>query len=178
MDFNDNHQGGRNAIYLLRTVQQHHVHLSAMADNKAGVLLGASFVSLTIIGAWVGSGQARYAAIVLGVAVLLTAFFAVLALIPRSGAGKWGKAATTSARNVLFFGHFCVLDYEDFEQEMLAILDSDESIYRALIRDIYGIGQVQHRSKYKFIRYSYVCFLVGLVVAPLTALVEYLVSRI
>lgn len=165
----------RNAIYLLRTVQQHHVHLSAMADNKAGVLLGASFVSLTILGAWVSTGQVHYGAIAMGLSVLLTAFFSVLALIPRSGPGPGGRPGAV-VRNPLFFGVFARMDYVEFEEEMMGILSDDREIYRAMLKDIYGMGVVQQEKKYKFIRYSYLSFLIGLVVSPLIALGEFLVK--
>ena len=36
------------AIYMVRTMQQHHVQLSIMADQKANMLIGATFVVLTL----------------------------------------------------------------------------------------------------------------------------------
>ncbi len=166
-DPEDAPQTSRNAIYLLRTVQQHHVHLSAMADNKAGVLLGASFVSLTILGAWVSTGRIQYGAIAMGLSVL--------ALIPRSGPGRNNKSAQ-GVRNPLFFGVFARMSYAEFEEEMIEILQDDGKIYRAMLKDIYGMGVVQQEKKYKFIRYSYLSFLIGLVVSPLIALVEFIVQ--
>ena len=37
-----------NAIHVVRTAQQIHVQLSAMADQKASILMGATFVIFTI----------------------------------------------------------------------------------------------------------------------------------
>ena len=158
------------AIYLLRTIQQHHVQLSAMADNKAGVLLGASFVSLTILGAWASTGAAKSAAIAMAVSVLLTAFFSALSLIPRSNSHR----GRNEVRNVLFFGVFARMKYEEFEDEVMEILHKDSDIFRALLRDIYSMGVVQQRKKYKYLRYSYLSFIFGLIASPTTALVEFL----
>jgi len=162
------------AIYLLRTVQQHHVQLSLMADNKAGVLLGASFVSLTILGAWASTGAAKYAAIAMAISVLLTAFFSALSLIPRSHSVR----GRDEVRNILFFGVFSHMRYEDFENEVMEILHKDQEIFRSMLRDIYSMGLVQQRKKFKFLRYSYFSFLFGLIASPATALVEFLLPVI
>ncbi len=37
-----------NAVHMVRTAQAIHVQLSAMADQKASILMGASFVIFTI----------------------------------------------------------------------------------------------------------------------------------
>ena len=36
-------------IYMLRNTQQHHVHLSAMADQKASILIGLILTFLTTL---------------------------------------------------------------------------------------------------------------------------------
>ncbi len=159
-----------NAIYLLRTVQQHHVQLSSMADNKAGVLLGSSFVSLTILGAWAGTGAAKYAPITMAASVLLTAMFSVLALIPRSRM----RPQSGEERNILFFGVFAGMKYEDFESEMREILCQDKEIFRAMLRDIYAMGVVQHEKKYRYLRFSYISFIVGLIASPIVAALEFM----
>src|SRR5688572_27248434 len=71
------------AIYLLRTTQQHHVQLSAMADQKASILMGAAFVVLTILVGQMENGGLSVAVVTLSVFSLLSALFAVLAVIPR-----------------------------------------------------------------------------------------------
>jgi hypothetical protein len=71
-----------NAIHMVRTTQQIHVQLSAMADHKASILMGATFVIFTIT-----IGQARQAEppiplLILGAAAFFSAVFAVLAILP------------------------------------------------------------------------------------------------
>jgi len=63
-----------NAVHLLRTVQQMHVQLSAMADQKARILMGASFVIFTII-----IGQARSGPVTLPMLILGTGAFMSIA---------------------------------------------------------------------------------------------------
>ncbi len=66
------------------------------------------------------------------------------------------------------------MKYEEFEDEVMEILHKDEDIFRSLLRDIYSMGVVQQRKKYKYLRYSYLSFIVGLIASPTTALVEFL----
>jgi len=162
-----------NAIYLLRTVQQHHVQLSAMADHKAGVLLGASFVSLSILGAWSGGGAFAYAVLVMATAILFTALFSALVLIPRSNSSK----GPSEDRNLMFFGTFAKMRYADFESEVLRLLNEDSDIFKTMIRDIYSMGVVQHRKKYFYLRLSYACFICGVILSPLVAIAEQLLPK-
>lgn len=163
-----------NAIYLLRTVQQHHVQLSGMADHKAGVLLGASFVSLSILGAWSGGGAFGYAVMVMATAILFTALFSALVLIPRSNSVK-GPAEN---RNLMFFGTFARMPYADFESEVLGLLNDDRDIFKTMIRDIYSMGVVQHRKKYFYLRLSYACFICGVILSPLVAIAEQFLPKL
>ena len=45
---NEGRKFGGDAIQAIRTASQAHYHLSAMADRKASMLMGASFVVFTI----------------------------------------------------------------------------------------------------------------------------------
>src|SRR5688500_4333805 len=97
-----------NAAHLVRTTQLAQLQLSAMADHKASILMGATFVIFTIT-----IGQARGSAaplplLILGAAAFFSAIFAVLAVLP---AIRYRKDA---APNLLFFGSFTQLDEDDY----------------------------------------------------------------
>ena len=59
-----------NAIHLVRTTQQVNVSLSQMADQKASILMGATFVVFTI-----GVGQAARQALSLPLIILIAFSF-------------------------------------------------------------------------------------------------------
>jgi hypothetical protein len=67
--------------------------------------------------------------------------------------------------NPLFFGCFAQLAPKEFAHEMEKVLDSDSSIYTAMAMDIYGMGAVMYRKKYRYPSYSYRIFLAGLFAA-------------
>src|ERR1044072_6659266 len=73
-----------NAIHLVRTNQQMQLQLSQMADQKASMLMGATFVVFTL-----SVGQIRTGVMVLTIAILaITAFvsaiLSVLAVLPKT----------------------------------------------------------------------------------------------
>ena len=154
----DESEHARDTIFLLRTTQQHHVQLSAMADHKASILIGACFVVLAILFGQMSAGGISIPIYTLSGTTLLSAFFAVLAVIPR------GVATPRDRRdlNPLFFGHFSGLSEEEFLEEMEKVCADDRTVHRAMSRDIYWMGRVLYEKKFRYLQWSYVIFIVGL----------------
>jgi hypothetical protein len=155
-------------VYLLRTTQQHHVHLSAMADQKASFLIAASFVMLTILFGQMKQGGLSLPLGVLAVSTLVAAVFAVLAVMPRSNI----KTIKGLEMNPLFFGHFSLLSKQEYIHTMEKIFSSDQNVYEAMLMDIYQMGKVLHERKYRYLRYSYQVFFIGLVLTAIVAVIE------
>jgi len=151
-----------NAVHLVRTTQQVHVQLSQMADQKASILMGATFVVFTLT-----IGQARGAVaplplLVLGGFSFLAAVLAVLAVIPAIGPSR------RQPINLLFFGSFSQLGEEEYIDRIVDVLASDESVCRTMARDIYQNGRVLADKKYRLLGWAYRVFLAGLVASFLT----------
>jgi hypothetical protein len=146
------------AIHLIRTTQQMQLQLSAMADQKASILMGAAFVVFSLTINQAAQGTASPAMIVLAGFALVAAVLAVLAILP---AVKPKKGAPL---NLLFFGSFTELDQDDYIDRVVAKLGDEEEIYRTMARDIYQNGAVLQRKKYRFLALAYRVFLLGLVV--------------
>jgi len=145
-----------NAAHLVRTTQLAQLQFSAMADHKASILMGATFVIFTIT-----VGQARGAAaplplLILGAAAFFSAIFAVLAVVP---AVRYRKDAPL---NLLFFGSFTQLGEEEYLDRLTERLRKEDTIYRTMGRDIYQNGLVLARKKYRYLGYAYRIFLAGL----------------
>ena len=158
-----------NAVHLTRTAVLAQMQLSAMADQKASILMGAAFVIFTIA---VGHSDGRGAPLpllILGGAAFLSAVCAVLAILP---AVHYRKRAPL---NLMFFGSFTQLDEEEYIERLLAQMGSDEAIYRTMARDIYQNGSVLAHKKYRLLGWAYRIFLVGLT-ASLAAFVAQALS--
>ena len=146
-----------NAIHLVRTTQTINVTLSQMADQKASILMGATFVVFTIS---VGQASKHGQTVALSVLILfafLSAMLAVFAIMPAV------RPMPNTARNILFFGWFTQMDEADYVEEVLDDLESDEVMYRTMLHDIYQNGMVLQHKKYRYLGYAYRVFLVGLV---------------
>ena len=154
-----------NAIHLVRTTQQVNVSLSQMADQKASILMGATFVVFTI-----GVGQAARQALSAPLVILiafsfLSALLAVFAIMPSVTPTKNG------GNNILFFGFFSRLSEDEYTKEVMANLHDDDHIYRTMLRDVYQNGLVLQNKKYKFLGYAYRAFLAGLVLTLISLVV-------
>ncbi|HEY9553252.1 Pycsar system effector family protein [Allosphingosinicella sp.] len=156
-----------NAVHLVRTTQMIHVQLSAMADQKASILMAATFVIFTIT-----IGQARGAVVpipllILGASAFFSAVCAVLAVLPATHYKRRGGL------NLLFFGSFTQLEEDDYLEQITERLKTDEGIYLTMARDIYQNGVVLARKKYRLLGYAYRIFLVGLVASFIAFIIQY-----
>lgn len=154
---------------LLRTVQQHHVHLSAMADTKAGLVITVSSIVLTIALSRAGDPQLRAALLTLAMACLLALLLAIFAVLPTFVPRRAKSGAIQ--RNLLFFGHFAALTEDEFLDQMEEVMASDGMVYETALRDIYALGTYLYRKKYRLLRLAYVALVTGFVLATIVEVV-------
>ena len=155
------------AVQMLRTVQANNLVLSQMADQKASILMGATFLVFSIAVSRSLAGDLPHALAILAVFAFLSSLSAVLAVIPSV------KKPPEGARpNLMFFGHFSELDEDQWAQDVLAQMHEDDQVFRMMLHDIYQNGQVLQRRKYRYLSYAYRIFVVGLFVTLFTFVVE------
>lgn len=158
-----------NAVHMMRTAQLAQLQLSAMADAKASLLMGATFVIFTITLGQARNGMPPLPLLLLGGAAFFSAICAVFAVLPRIGGRK-----PKGEPNILFFGTFARMEEGEFIEALLARLESDDSIYRAMARDIYQAGRVLQERKYRMLTWAYRVFLFGLVASFTAFVIQYL----
>jgi hypothetical protein len=156
-----------NAIHLVRTTQQQTLQLSQMADQKASILMGASFLVFSIAVSRAFAGVIPVSLAVLALFAFFSSLCAVIAVLPSVSRGKSAISA-----NKLFFGHFTARDEAEWTADVLDQLRSDETVFRTMLHDIYQNGQVLQRKKYRFLGYAYRIFVVGLVVTLVSFVAE------
>jgi hypothetical protein len=158
-----------NAVHLMRTAQLAQIQLSAMADAKASLLMGATFVIFTITIGQAHGGLPPLPLLILGGAAFFAAILAVLAVIPMTSAKRKGGGA-----NLLFFGTFSRMAEDDFIDEVMARLHTEDSIYRTMARDIHQAGTVLDTKKYRMLTWAYRVFLLGLVASGVAFVIHFL----
>lgn len=154
-------------VHVLRTVQQLHMELSKMADQKASILLAATFIVFTIAIGQASGPDTPLPLLILGVSAFFSAGFAVLAVLPSTRYRTGGKP------NMLFFGAFASLGEEEYVERLIAQIRRKEEAFRAMARDVYQNGVVLERRKYRLLGYAYRIFLAGLAASSIAFAVEY-----
>ncbi|MBW2495546.1 MAG: hypothetical protein JRE43_12400 [Deltaproteobacteria bacterium] len=157
------------AIALLRTTQQHHVQLSAMADQKAGFLVGSSVVLLGLV---IGNLETStsVALVMVGLTALAALVLSIIAVIPR-----YTSAPIRGVKpNTLFFGVFAHIDEDEFIDGYLELLHDNENVRRAMLRDIHQLGTALNNKKFRYLSYAFRVALWGMVVSFGAAIVEFI----
>ncbi len=145
--------------YLLRSTQQHHVRLSAMADQKANIMIAATSILLTFAFANFKQQNLFWGFLALFVFSFIALLLAVLAVSPRFTPDPQARSY-----NPLFFGDFGSKTLDQYFEEMEEVMSSDQRAYEAQVRDIYNLGVTLQNHKYKYLSMSYRVFLLGIVV--------------
>lgn len=146
------------AVQLVRTATQTHLALSQMADQKASILMGATFIVFTITVGQASKGSLPLPLLVLACFAFLSAICAVMVVMPSTRT----QPLDIDRSNILFFGVFTQMPEEEFADLVVARLATDEGMFRMMLRDVYQNGQVLQRKKYRYLGYAYRLFLAGL----------------
>lgn len=152
-----------NGVQLVRNAQTMTLQLSQMADQKANMLMGATFVIFTLAVGQARAGGGMIAPLaVLALFAFIAALFAVLTVLPRAALRQGPVDANA---NILFFGVFTRMSQEAFIDAVIDRLHDDETMCRAMLLDTYQNGQVLARRKYRLLGYAYRVMIAGLVLS-------------
>jgi hypothetical protein len=160
---------GRNtADYSIMAAQRHHVALSQMADAKANIIITVSSIVLTIAMGRLNDPELRISMMTLAGFTLVALLLAILAVLPKYRPLTLEQPGQLPDHfNIMFFGHFAEIPREQFMRLWADALRTDAAVYENLSNDLYSIGTYLARHKYRYLRFSYVFFLLGFVVAAL-----------
>ncbi|MFA6112383.1 MAG: Pycsar system effector family protein [Sphingomonas sp.] len=153
---------------MVRTAQAIHVQLSAMADQKASILMGASFVIFTITINQSHGTLPPLPLLVLGSFAFVSAVLTVLAIIPKT------RMPPGTPVNLLFFGSFTQLSQGEFVDRVVDAMADEETMLRTVAADLYGNGQVLQRKKYRRLELAYKVFLAGLVASAIAFVAQFI----
>jgi hypothetical protein len=160
------------AAQLLRTTQAIQYQLSHMADQKANMVLAATFVIFTVTISLAHGGQHPLPLLVLGGAAFAAAVFAILAVLPavRTPPRPHGPA------NLLFFGSFTQIPEAEFVDLLLEAVGEPRTMYETFAHDIYQNGRVLAFKKYRYLGFAYRILLVGLFASLAAFVTPYLLA--
>lgn len=161
--------------YVLRTQQQAALMLSGMADGKANIILTITSVVLTVSVAHLGDGRFGRMALVGSAFALLALLLAVIAVLPARGAGgRDPRAVLGKRRSPLFFGRAAGMSPDAFWVMLSDVLAEDQRLYESIALDLHEQAEVLAH-KYRYLRASYLVFLVGALAAALVGFLDLVV---
>jgi hypothetical protein len=163
---------GSAADYVLRTAQQEMMAISALADQKANILLGVSLIIVTAVVGIMPSTGVTIALVVLGGSTVTAAILTLVCLFPSTG------DRPDRARNPLYFADVGRMTFGEFRERMVGVLATSPSIYEAILRDLHESATAMLHHKYRYLRLAYGAFLVGLVLTVAAAVVDVAVGNI
>lgn len=154
--------------HVLRTTRQIHMQLRSQADTKASIMITVTSIVLSIAISQLDKPELRLPLLVLGGFSLIALLLAIVAVFPWHPYPKKADGtvdAEAPSFNLLFFGHFVRLDREEFARRLDSMVRDEGAIYRAIVDDLYDVGLLLLLRKYRFLRLSYVSFVIGAIVA-------------
>ncbi|MFY0626408.1 MAG: HD domain-containing protein [Reichenbachiella sp.] len=157
---------------MFRTTSKNHLELSAIADNKANIMISINSIILSIIVSVLIRKLEEYPhfvipTLIMTVVCLSTIVLSILATRPNVQKGRFTKEDINNRKvNLLFFGNFHKMSLGEYEWGMKEMMKDGEYLYGSMIKDIYFLGAVLGK-KYKLLRWSYTVFMFGFVLAVL-----------
>ena len=163
---------GRSVQTLFRATMRQQINHIAIADNKAGMIIGIDTLIIGLIMTLLGSGitingsdflTRELLAIPFGILLLMcliSAIFSVSAAKPKIIKTVSDVPAIRQSR--LFFGYINEQSQERYINEMREMLGSGPEIHDNLIIDIHNQGKILNK-KYTRLHWAYTFFMWGLI---------------
>lgn len=158
---------------MFRTTSKNHLELSAIADNKANIMISINAIIISILMSVLIRKFEDYPNLIIPTVILVlvslsTIVFAVLATRPNITKGKFKREDILNQRtNLLFFGNFYKMELEEYEWGINQLMTRSDLLYGSMTKDIYFLGKVLGR-KYRLLRIAYTIFMFGLVISVLS----------
>ena len=153
---------------ILRVNHGNQMRLGLMADAKANIMITVASVVFSVAIANLDNELVKWPLLTFAFGCFFALLFAIFAIIPKTDYPKdvTGDIDRKSPFfNPLFFGHFAHLPIDEYKDDYAETLMTGDSVYNAMAGDIYGQGKVLALRKYKFLKWSYMSFLLGMISA-------------
>jgi hypothetical protein len=144
-------------------------------DQKANILLATNFVVLGVLGGRVKTDPHDWAVYAGILSFLGSAFFALLAVMPRaktSSSGVGAKSLNRDLEDNLVFEAAAKLHLSEFQKEMVATMRSEQTVYLATLKNIHQMSCIVGL-KFRLARMSYQLLFAGIVLYIICTLVQH-----
>jgi len=157
---------------MFRISSSNHQRLSDMADNKAHIMITTTSIIISVLLSVLirkleDNPHLVIPTMLLLAVCLVTMVFSILATRPAIPDGRFTHDDVSQKKvNLLFFGNFYRMSYEEYAEGVKAMMKDREFLYGSLTKDVYSQGIVLGK-KYRLLRIGYNVFMFGIIVAVL-----------
>jgi nitroreductase len=163
---------------FFRSNFRNHIHLSAIADNKANIMISVNAILISVLISILTyqnitetNPKVLLPVVLFLITGLTSLIFAVLSIRPKVTSHiNPNMPPETIRQHITFFGNFVRLEVEQFEEAMDSLFRNGEYLYQAMTRDLYYLGKVLDK-KYRYLTISYNIFMVGFVATVISFLI-------
>ena len=155
---------------MIRQTRAHHVSLSSMADRKANMMLTLASLMIPLSIKFLYDERSHLAASILIGFCVMTILLAAFAAMPKIKTDNHLNAKQNlneTSFNLLFFGSFIHMSYGEYKKAMQTLMNDANAVYETQLREIYTMGQYLARKKYRYVQYSYLAFITGILASSL-----------
>ena len=155
---------------MFRITSGNNQRLSDMADNKAHIMITTTSIIISVLLSVLLRKLEENSNLILPTLMLLfvcviTMVFSILSTRPSLPGGTFTqKDIEEKKTNLLFFGNFYRMNYDDYFAGMQQMMNDREFLYGSLTKDVYSQGVVLGR-KYRLLRVAYDVFMFGIILS-------------
>jgi len=165
----------RSVDTLFRVTLSNHTRLSDIADSKANILLSVNAiiisVCLSVLVPKLDTPKNSHLIIpsfILLLSAVLTIIFAILSTKPNVTKARFTMQDVADRKvNLLFFGNFNRMIFDDYQSAMNILIKDRDYIYDSMVKDLYYLGKVLDR-KYRLLSITYKIFMAGIIISVLS----------
>jgi Family of unknown function (DUF5706) len=168
----------KSAQTMFKTALRNHIDLSAIADNKANIMLSVNALIITfalpLLGKEIASNRVLLFPTILLLSVcVVSMIFATMATrpIPMKGYSSM-ESILAKKSNLFFFGNYYRMSFEEYEQGMNATVADDTILDTTIMRDLFFLGRTLG-FKYAHLRKCYTIFMYGIIVTVIAFVVVF-----
>ncbi len=165
---------------LFRVTLRNHIKLSDIADTKANILLSVNAIIISLALAnlipkldAVSNRHLMIPSLVLVLFSVVSIILSIMSTQPNVTGGEFTKEQVKNRKvNLLFFGNFYKMKYEEYQWAIDEIIDDKSYVYKMLTKDLYLLGLVLKR-KYTLLKITYIVFTIGIILSVIAFIVAF-----
>ncbi len=164
---------------LFRLTARNQITLNTMADRKSNILISVNAIIISIIitmlAGRIGNMSHNIVPILLFLIIcLITIIIAIMSTRPNVRNIKFSELDIEQKNvDLIFFGNFVKLSYEDYLKAFKDMMKDDEHLYSIMIKNQYSLGKILSK-KFRLVKIAYNVFMIGIILTVIVFLLNIL----